>query len=135
MPDDSPFSPELPRDLIVRVARSLYVQHRFIPGQGDDESLPDWEHLAEWQQESWIAEAGDLFHPDELRQPQRQGDRPLIDVRLRRWGALGIVEQDSGSLANREDDVRWFLDLQLNTLGPLDKCELTLTRRPMEPVS
>lgn len=126
---ESPFSPEQPRELIVRVARSLYVQHRFIPGQGDDETLPEWEDLAEWQQEAWITEAGDLFHPDPLHQPGRQGDRPPIYVHLRRFGALGVMELDSAAVSSTEDEVRWFLDLQLNTLGPNDRCELSLTRQ------
>ena len=115
--------------LLERLAKHAYDQHRFIPGVGFDEALPEWEGLDQWARDSWLAEVGDLFHVDDLYQPQVQGDRPLVDSSTRRWGALGILEHDVGALALTEDDARDLLNLQLNTLGPLDRVELTLTRR------
>lgn len=116
-------------DLIERVARAMYVQHRFVPGVGDDETLPAWEDLDQWKRDAWIAEAGDLFHWDELQQPRPQGDRAPIDTKLRRWGAAGELEMETATAGDSEDAIRMFVNLQLNTLGPLDRCELTLTRR------
>lgn len=115
--------------LLERLAKHAYDQHRFLPGVGFDDNLPEWEGLDQWARDSWLADVADVFHDDELHQPKPQGDRPLIDTKLRRWGALGVLEMETGTLGATEDAIRMFLNLQLNTLGPLDRAELTLTRR------
>lgn len=115
--------------LLERLAKHAYDQHRFLPGVGFDETLPEWEGLADWQRGSWLADVADVFHDDELHQPKPQGDRAMIDTSLRRFGALGGVELDLGIVAMTEDDVRAFVNLQLNTLAPLDRAQITLYRR------
>jgi hypothetical protein len=56
-------------------------------------------------------------------------DRPKLDMQIRRYGALGILEMEDELLDATDETVLELLKRQLDTMTPLDKAQITINRQ------
>lgn len=56
-------------------------------------------------------------------------DRPTLDLHVRRYGALGIVERDDSHSDVTDDDAIEALRRLLDTMTPHDAAVITIGRR------
>lgn len=56
-------------------------------------------------------------------------DRPKLDMQIRRFGAMGLLEREDELLDATDETVLELLKRQLDTMTPLDKAQITINRR------
>lgn len=56
-------------------------------------------------------------------------DRPKLDMQIRRYGALGLLEVEDELLDATDETVLEVVKRQLDTMTPLDKAQITINRQ------
>lgn len=56
-------------------------------------------------------------------------DRPLLDVEVERWGALGLKEIEDRRQGVTDEQALAFVKKQLDTMTPLDRAVIEIRRR------
>jgi hypothetical protein len=56
-------------------------------------------------------------------------DPPKLDLHIRRFGALGLLEAEDELLDATDETVLEVVKRQLDTMTPLDKAQITINRQ------